>query len=93
MAHQTNEGFRVLDEFACEAIPAPSLPRPTRVRGGVTEEISSIVDGGDELFRATIQQLASLIANSSDPTGAMAICQRLLIDQVHRFKKNGGSDS
>jgi hypothetical protein len=29
-SHAANEGFRILEEFACEAVVSPGIPRPGR---------------------------------------------------------------
>lgn len=89
-----NEGFRMLDDFVCEAIHAPAVTRADNTRQGrnegirVVEELvfdvaaeKSKQEADESEMRRIAEKLATLIAGQSDPAGAMARFQQQL--QTH----------
>jgi hypothetical protein len=91
-----NEGFRMLDDFVCEAIHDPAVPRAADAHQGqnegmrVVEELVFDVPAGkskqeaidDSEMRRIAEKLATLIASQSDPAGAMARFQQELQTQI-----------
>lgn len=44
MTDEHNEGFRVLDDFVCDAIPGIDAPRANRIKPGGSEGFPSVRD-------------------------------------------------
>jgi hypothetical protein len=99
-----NEGFRMLDDFVCEAIHDPTVMRADNKRQGrnegirVVEELvfdvaaeKSKQEADESEMRRIAEQLATLIASQSDPTGAMARFQHELQTHIHATPDRTGS--
>jgi len=86
-----NEGFAVLNELVCDAIPAPGVPRaggrgeseglfavtevPFDASGAKAAELESTL-------KAEASRLAALLSTSPDPTGSAARFQKLLAEEL-----------
>jgi DNA-binding transcriptional MocR family regulator len=90
-ARGENEGFVVLNELVCDAIPAPGVPRASaRAESeGMTIVPELVYDAGgakaddlDSALKAEAARLAALISTSADPTGSAARFQKLLADEL-----------
>jgi hypothetical protein len=99
-----NEGFHVLDDFVCQAIPAPTISPAGPDKQGrnegmfVTEEL--VFEAGktlteppgpvvlDATLRSEANRLAALIAASSDPDSNTARFQKLLLDELANLRRS-----
>jgi hypothetical protein len=92
-ARGRNDDVFSLDEFVCQAIMNPNLPKanPSN-KGGQNGGVSSVQEfvcdaGSNRELITEAKQVATLISKSSNPSDTAALFQKMLDDELAKIRR------